>query len=314
MPTKKYPTGDGMSFVWVFASGVMCVGFISIFINGEAVFVPTGILGGSLWALGNLCVIPIVQSIGLGLGMLIWGGTSLCTGFFSGKFGLFGLHEDDVHHNGYNWGGIVCILCALLVFFFIKPELDEEKHSYGSINGKDEECHDTPHHEHREEKKLLDFLPKKIQPAVGCLLGVFSGVLYGVNIVPMKLWSQDQNPPPKPLAFVLSQFMGIYLFSTFVYIVYNLVKRPPQIFPEGILPSFVSGAMWGIAQCGLMMATQILGFTVGFPIGSTGPLVVSSFISVVFFREIRGKKNLGLLFLSFGLLGAGVALLSLSFE
>jgi len=324
VPTKKYPTGDGFSFVWVFASGVMCVGFVSIFINGEAVFVPTGILGGSLWALGNLCVIPIVQSIGLGLGMLIWGGTSLITGFFSGKFGFFGLNKDAVSHDSYNWGGIACILCALIVFFFIKPELDANKHKYKTINAKeipqhpqhhepDEESH-TPHHEHEpEETKLLDFLPRKSQPVVGCLLAVFSGILYGVNIVPMKLWSQNQDPQPKPLAFVLSQFMGIYLFSTFVYIIYNLVKRPPQIFPEGILPSFISGAMWGIAQCGLMMATQILGFTVGFPIGSTGPLVVSSFISVVFFREIRGAKNLSLLFLSFALLGAGVALLSLSF-
>eukprot|EP01112_Ceratiomyxa_fruticulosa_P023367 TRINITY_DN88_c0_g1_i3.p2 TRINITY_DN88_c0_g1~~TRINITY_DN88_c0_g1_i3.p2 ORF type:complete len:234 (+),score=44.25 TRINITY_DN88_c0_g1_i3:2214-2915(+) len=230
---------------------------------------------------------------------------SITVGYFCGKFGFFGLVKDNVKHDGENWGGIVCILIALGVFFFIKPVLEETETGYIPI-GMDEEVAEVP------EKKLVDFIPKKSQPLAGFTLALSSGVLFGVNMVPMKLWIQDQPKTPEVLAFVFSHFMGIYLFSTIVYIIYNLVKRPPQIFPQTILPSFISGFMWGIAQCGLMVATQILGFTVGFPIGSTGPLVVASFLSVVVFKEIRGIQNLLLLALSFVFLIVGMGLLTYS--
>jgi len=332
VPTKKYPTGDGMTFVWIFSCGVMCVGFIAMIINGEAIFVPTGLLGGTLWTMGNLCVIPIIQCIGFGLGGLLWGGTSLITGFFSGKFGWFGLKKDDVQFPLLNWLGILMIFISMLVFFCIKPELEpESKSPFGSsrkslsINSGEEEKlpfleddEDVEQGEHiihvskRPEPKLADRVPKKFRPFVGIFLAIFSGILYGVNLVPYKLWEQEQDPAPKPLAFILSHFTGIFLFSTVVWIVYSLVKRPPQVFPQTMLPSFVSGAMWGIAQCGLIVATGTLGFTIGFPIGSAGPSIVNALWSVFAFREIRGKKNLSLLVVAFLFQGAGIGLLSKS--
>lgn len=318
-----------MTFVWIFSCGVMCVGFIAMFINGEAIFVPTGLLGGTLWTMGNLCVIPIIQCIGFGLGGLLWGGTSLITGFFSGKFGWFGLEQDVVHYPLLNWLGILMIFISMLVFFFIKPHLDSEsRKNFGSsvsvsINSgedklpflEDDEEQGDQHIIHvskRPEPKLVDRIPKKFRTIVGIFLAIFSGMLYGINLVPYKLWEQDQNPEPKPLAFILSHFTGIFLFSTLVWIVYSLVKRPPQVFPQTMLPSFISGAMWGVAQCGLTVATGVLGFTIGFPIGSAGPSIVNALWSVFAFREIRGKKNIGLLVVAFLFQGAGIGLLSMS--
>jgi len=311
VPTKNYPQGDGFSFVWIFASGVMTTGIISIFIAGKAIFVYSGLLGGSLWATGNMCVIPIVKLIGLGLGLLIWGSTSLVVGFFSGKFGWWGLDKQEVAHNGLNWGGIICIIAAMGVFFFIKPTLDEDekvplmRDSKANIQQNDEVA----------PSSVLDRIPRRFKLPFGILMAVASGVLYGVNMVPMSLWVQDEKShgrDPHALDFVLSHFIGIYLFSTIVFLVYNVVKRPPQIFGESILPSYISGAMWGIAQCGLMSATQILGYAKGFPIGSSGPLIISSLWSVFYFREIRGSKNFALLLGSFALIGTGIVLLSLS--
>jgi len=136
-----------------------------------------------------------------------------------------------------------------------------------------------------------------------------------VNMLPMTLWLQKEHNAgrePHPLDFVLSHFIGIYLFSTIVFLVYCVIRRTPQIHAQSILPSYLSGAMWGIAQCGLMMATSILGYTIGFPIGSAGPLIVSSMWSVFYFRELRGLKNLTLLAGSFVCLGGGITLLSVS--
>jgi len=225
------------------------------------------------------------------------------------------------------------IFISMLVFFCIKPELEAETKSpfasskksiSVSINDEEEKLpfleddEDAERGEHiihvskRPEPKLVDRIPKKFRPIFGILLAVFSGILYGINLVPYKLWEQDQEPAPKPLAFILSHFTGIFLFSTLIWIVYSIVKRPPQVFPQTMLPSFISGAMWGIAQCGLIVATGILGFTIGFPIGSAGPSIINALWSVFAFHEIRGKKNLSLLVVAFLFQGAGIGLLSMS--
>ena len=63
-----------------------------------------GILGGSLWALGNLMVVPIIKLVGLGVGFLCWSTGNLVMGYFVGKFGLcessffFGLL--NIHRGG----------------------------------------------------------------------------------------------------------------------------------------------------------------------------------------------------------------------
>jgi len=315
IPTKNYPTGDGISFVWFFSSGVLLVGISTIFILGKSIFVVSGLLGGSLWASGNMCVIPIVKSIGLGLGLLLWGSTSLVTGFFVGKFGLFGVDKQSVDSEAMNWVGIWIVVAAMGVFFFIKPTIAKRK-GYAHIKdgSKAGDINDAPPPE-EEENSIFDRIPQKFKGMIGISLALASGIFYGVNTVPQMLWVQKkkaEHDTPGPLDFVLSQFIGIYLYSTVIFVVYNIVTRPPKVYPAAILPSIISGAMWGVAQCGLMSATQILGYAVGFPIGSAGPLLVSSTWSVLYFREIRGTRNFLLLALSFGLLLAGIMLLAFS--
>eukprot|EP01110_Echinostelium_bisporum_P005869 TRINITY_DN2429_c0_g1_i1.p1 TRINITY_DN2429_c0_g1~~TRINITY_DN2429_c0_g1_i1.p1 ORF type:complete len:359 (-),score=101.70 TRINITY_DN2429_c0_g1_i1:46-1122(-) len=331
VPTKNYPQGDGMMSVWVFSSGVLMVGIfamLAVVQDGMTYFIYTGILGGSLWAMGNLCVIPIVKCIGLGLGMLLWGSTSLITGFLVGKAAPFGLLKQEVNEV-FNWIGFGLILCAMGVFFFIKPELD-------NVSASNNNTHETEYTKLKENKRsiqvevsdesgasMFDSLPPKMKMTTGIVLAVASGVLYGFNLIPMNVWVQEfknahggQAPPT--LAFVFSHFIGIWLLSSFVffcYVIWRKVKfdKPPQVYAESIIPAFISGAMWAVAQCGLMIATAICGLNIGFPVGSAGPLIVSSLWSVLYFREIRGRRNLTLLGVSFALLAAGITLLVCSF-
>lgn len=310
VPTKNYPTGDGFSFVWSFSAGVLIIGIISMCIAHQPL-IYWGLLGGSLWATGNLCVIPIVKAIGLGPGMLIWSSTSLITGFLTGKFGLFGVDKQKVSHEAMNWCSMLFVVGSLIVFFFVKPTIDKRE-EYQSLNGEEGK---KPVQPEEEETSILDRIPAKTKPIVGAGLALASGVLYGVNMVPMTLWTQSEKSKgntPGTLDFVFSHFTGIYLYSTIVFIIYCLINRPPKMYPAAVLPSMISGAMWGVAQCGLMTATNILGYAVGFPIGSAGPVVVSSLWSVLYFREIRGLRNLLLLGASFALLFTGIALLALS--
>ena len=39
-----------------------------------------------LYVAGNICVVPIVKTIGLGLGMCIWGMISLLSGWSTGRY------------------------------------------------------------------------------------------------------------------------------------------------------------------------------------------------------------------------------------
>jgi len=240
--------------------------------------------------------------------------TSLVTGFLVGKFGLFGVEKQLVAQPGMNWGGIVCIIAAMAIFFFIKPTLQEEGED-APLLGKEQANKYQIQEQGSRSVSIFDRIPTRSKAIVGPALAIISGLLYGVNMVPMTLWVQKEKKAgsePGALDFVLSHFIGIYLFSTIIFLVYCVVKRPPQVFAQSILPSYISGAMWGIAQCGLMMATEILGYTIGFPIGSAGPLIVSSLWSVFYFRELRGGKNIALLLASFVCIGIGITLLSVS--
>ncbi|KYR00559.1 transmembrane protein [Tieghemostelium lacteum] len=343
VPVKNYPTGNGIAFAWVMSLGTLCTAYVAMFISKTFIFIPSGLLGGSIWAIGNFCVIPIVKTIGLGLGLLLWSCTSIITGFFVGKFGLFGLDKQVVPHPVYNWVGFACIVVAIIFFFFIEPTLEDKKDkedSSSSVNasgskrrystsykGSDyssiiEEDHpmindytlsdyNKGNSSNQEGQMIFEKIPPPFKNIFGIVLSVLSGICYGVNMVPMQLWKQT-HASDSPLAFIFCHFSGIFLFNTVVFIVYAIIKRPPQVFPQTILPSFLSGALWGIANCGLMVATQILGYTIGFPIGSSGPMIVSSLWSVLYFREIQGKKNLLILLGSFLFLGAGITLLALS--
>ncbi|KAF2076621.1 hypothetical protein CYY_002107 [Polysphondylium violaceum] len=327
VPVKNYPTGNGIGFAWVMSLGTLVSAYIAMFISKNYIFVPIGLLGGTLWSIGNFCVIPIVKTIGLGLGLLLWSCSSIITGFFTGKFGWFGLHKQVVAHPVLNWIGFGCIVGAIVFFFFIKPTLEDEKEGkgnsakYSSIvedyhpilnaRGVNSEYDLQQAMSGDGEKMFFENFPQPAKTLFGIGLSIFSGILYGVNMVPMQLWKQD-NPDDSPLSFIFCHFSGIFLFNTLVFIVYAIFKRPPQFYPQTILPSFISGFLWGIANCGLMVATQILGYTIGFPIGSSGPMVVSSLWSVLFFKEIQGVKNLLILLVSFMFLGAGITLLALS--
>jgi hypothetical protein len=75
--TKSFPTGDGVYFNFFLAAAIFLTGLvyqigICTLPNGDGSdsvcpqFEPFAMLGGAIWFIGNLCVVPIVQCIGLG--------------------------------------------------------------------------------------------------------------------------------------------------------------------------------------------------------------------------------------------------------
>lgn len=82
-----------MSFQLFLGIGIWLVGLIVYLIRGCPEFQAGAMLGGFIWATANLTVVPIVKTIGLSMGLLLWGATNNITGWASGKFGYLLLGE-----------------------------------------------------------------------------------------------------------------------------------------------------------------------------------------------------------------------------
>jgi len=322
------------------STGILLIGWGTLIFVHTITFVPAGLLTGFLWSCGNIMVVPIIKLCGLGIGFLLWSGANLLIGYFVGKLGLFGVDKEVTGSSGkeaMNIIGIVLAAISLIIFFFIKPPTQDEKKeddpeevTVKSNYVVDEVGGPTTYvrEEHKllvngsEEKKGGFKLPAFTQNAIfkkflGIALAGISGALYGTNFVPFSLWAQDQKAVHGisvfALDFIFSHFNGIWITNTCFMILYCLITRnTPEIYPNMILPSIVSGMMWGIACCCQLMCTSLLGYSVGYALVAIGPMLVNSFWTTVIFREITGKRNLIILVVSLVVACVGVSLLAFS--
>ena len=87
-------------------------------------FIPMAALGGALWATGNTLSVPVINLIGLSLGLLIWGSANMLMGWATGVFGLFvGYeHRDHLHDPTLNYVGVALACVALACYTQVKSD------------------------------------------------------------------------------------------------------------------------------------------------------------------------------------------------
>ena len=87
-------------------------------------FVPMAALGGALWATGNTLSVPVINYIGLSLGLLIWGSANMLMGWATGVFGLFvgSQHRDHLDKPTLNYIGVAFAVVALGCYTQVKNE------------------------------------------------------------------------------------------------------------------------------------------------------------------------------------------------
>jgi len=325
VPAKFVPTGDGWVFQWVECAGILLIGIITEFIagslSGENYLEPLGLLGGMFWCLGNTTVVPVVDTIGLGMGMLIWGGTSMIVGWATSYFGLAGLTKaeftDDLRR-AFNIVGVVIALLSIVFFLPIKPTItkktdDEASEKTALVNYHDDT---SPFAGSPVEVNQKSGATKKI---IGVLLSVAAGFMYGINLTPITYLQEHRKHAgytPHPLAFTLSHFAGIFFTSTailIVYVVYKMFKRQrPEFYPQSVLPALVAGLGWGTAQAAWFVANSLLSPVITFPVISTTPGIISAIWGVLVFKEIQGQRNYFFLSAAFLLTFAGITFIAVS--
>ena len=86
-------------------------------------------LGGAIWCTGQLAVIPIVQTIGIAKGLIIWGSTAMLAGWACGVWGLLGVSSqaEAVHSWALNLSGLALCLASLGFSLLIRPSVGDER-------------------------------------------------------------------------------------------------------------------------------------------------------------------------------------------
>lgn len=267
---KKYKTGDGLFFSWVLATGIFIFGICTFLVQCRVtctsdpisctsnsdqtcpVFQPLAMLGGALWATGNMLTVPIIKTIGLSLGMLTWGGVNMLTGWASARFGILGVETNAVAKPLLNDIGVAIACVALGVFAFVKPTVgnkkgkarvaaggglleDEHDSAYaglyshselgyglkggGGINSDllvDEAEEGAGEGEGGEEASWTDKLSPGMKLVFGFGMAIVSGLLYGVNFNPPQYVADHADPTQPGYIAGATSDLKAYIFSHFV--------------------------------------------------------------------------------------------------
>ncbi|KAE9417914.1 hypothetical protein Angca_003269, partial [Angiostrongylus cantonensis] len=300
VPVKKFHTGNGIFVQWVISAGIFCVGMAVYALESFPLFQPLAMLGGSLWALGNATAVPIMNVLGLGMGMLIWGVTNCVTGWAVGRFGLFGINASIPTLPLLNYFGLLLVIIGCVFFSQMRPTafVVTNDGNFGvEENGLDRDDPENSPLLNPDEPVTVGRNNKRI---LAIFVALVAGIFYGVTFVPV-IYIQD-HPEKFPgaskngLSYVFSHYCGIFCTATLLIILYIAYSaNRPVVNSRVIGPSLMAGFMWGIAQSSWFVANDNLSQSVTFPIITTMPGVGAAIWSVFYFREITGKRNLRVL-------------------
>jgi glucose uptake protein GlcU len=250
---------DGMCFVFLMATGVLIAGIGTLFANPvvhgdfEVVLAPDGILGGAVWALGNFLTVPIVKTLGLGLGFAIWVSVNLIVAFVIGMVGIGGdiLPPEKISSPLMGITGAVLATIAVLLFSQVRPTLEKKSSEKNDVDDDDDDDDDDLTRQFFDDGDYGESGRRgsKSQAAaaaasysytssapkgsrihndnrVGIVLAIVAGTLYGVQFVPLSVWNKKiddagdifghrvaKDGSVTAVRFFFSQALGIFLVS-----------------------------------------------------------------------------------------------------
>jgi len=325
VPVKKIYSGNGIFFQWAMCIAIWLVGLCVYAYRGFPKFEPFAMLGGVLWCTGNVMAVPIINMVGMALGMSVWCVANMATGWASGVFGILGVSQQHVNNAVLNYIGAGVAAVSIVLFACVKT--DNSKKDEENTGDDDEDSVDKPLmakgnvQERKEDEPEEDDMArcvKKMSPplrtAIGFLMAIVSGMFYGTNFNPPQyLIDKGGSHSREVLDYVFPHFTGIFVMSTFFVVVYCCITcNSPTIYRRSMLPGLASGAIWAVAQVAWFLANKNLDFPVSFPIITSGPAVIASLWGVLLFHEVSGLKQIILMVVALLITIIGVVLITLS--
>lgn len=268
-------------------------------------------------------------------------------GWSTGTFGLYGLDKNDIKTPAFNFIGIVIVVVGMYIFLQVKTndmhrvggddafqpilehdEIDPEDSSAsahrvsrtvsGSFSGTHQQFVESSsaveEEDHAHFGSSWSHAKKRV---VGLTMAVMAGVMFGVSFVPAQFVIDNHyDGDDSSLNYVFPHFCGIWIASWSYMILYATYKymngEVLYVNHLSILPAAMAGAMWGIACIAWFVANGKLGFSISFPLITSGPGFVGSMYGIFLFDEISGKKNFVILGVAFTITLVGLIFISAS--
>lgn len=312
-PLRNIDCKDGFFVQWVYSVAVFIVGFIVNWARGFPTIRPLAMVGGALSAAGSMAAVPLMQNLGLSIGMMLWGDVQAITGWSVARFGLFGTKPQPVYNNTMNVAGVIIVIVSGVMFAFVKHETQEkelktkehlvepEKNSYemdiSSIPRVD--CIHKPlrgksFSDGSPDKKGLQCIKFPLVKLLYIGLAVVVGITHGFNMTPITyVIENDLNASHDVLDHIFAHYCAVTITTTVIFIIYCVVKRnKPYIYSRLVLPSFTYGSLWGGCMILFFISNRLLSQTVSYPITMRLPSTITLVADVLLFRTIKGAKNI----------------------
>jgi len=139
------------------------------------------------------------------------------------------------------------------------------------------------------------------------------GIFYGVGYIPCQYAIDNYDLVLYGVEFLFSHFIGGFLMSTIIMMVYSIVrKNEPSLPPQSVVPSFIGGFFWGTGQAFFILANYFIAFLVSFPILGFLCGVVACLWGFLRYKEIVGRENRVIFIIGYIIFAAGCVCIVLS--
>ncbi|ULU12915.1 hypothetical protein L3Y34_015857 [Caenorhabditis briggsae] len=318
-PIKRFPSSDGFMVQFFMGLGGFLTSLVVHAILGFPPVYGLAMLGGSVWCLANAFAILIMNRLGLAVPILIWSTVSCLTGWATSRYGLFGVPKGIPSSVILNYIGVVVLVVGSSFFLFIKTKVYKPKMAEKLAAGVEIPSEKSLATQASGEDDIIQH-PHHISPTIRiiCFLAaIFSGLFYGSMCTPVTFIQNrpDLYPgaPKEGLPYLFSFFLGIMPTSTLVLAVYSGVKKNNPSLPSYlVLPSLLAGVLFAFGMGGFFIGNEKLSQTISYPICSFAPGLIVSAWSVLYFKEITGKRNLILLGIAYAFTLIGVIMVTVS--
>ena len=299
----------------------------AVFLVGVAVYVYRGfptfygldMLAGAIWCIGNSLCVPIINRIGLGLGLVMWCAMVLVSGWATGITGIMGNNpqSDLIVSWPLNITGVVMALCATILASFIKttqtpPKSAELHDDYApfTVNSNQDpflaqSSTSFPTDSEKNTDPLVDSQAASSRAHIeGIAMGMVAGVMFGVNYnLVQRVIDTVPEASHAAIDHTFAYFSGALALAMVLFMGHacyaHFTDTEPQLFPKVTFPAFLSGIIWVVAQICLFIANSQLGTVISAPLSVVGPSLVGTLLGVFVLKEISGKKNYILILIFF---------------
>jgi glucose uptake protein len=117
-------------------------------------------------------------------------------------------------------------------------------------------------------------------PLRGLMFAAMAGTAFGLYLTPMKFFDVEIG------SFLFSMTIGIAVGCAAIFMMYRPKVRIKAV-PNGIS----SGVMWSFANTAAVLAVSSIGFAISLPLTQIAMLVSIAW-GLLYFREIKAKKNM----------------------